>query len=105
MTTKINSTWTDDHLPCVSFTHNNRYFEIWWTDPALYGKLDLVEDGDITIELALKKYPQLLRVIQDPTDVENLKDLMDDIEGDDKISFSTDAGWISWFKNGKPAKD
>jgi hypothetical protein len=104
MATKLQSVWTDDHLPCVSFYHNNNYFEVWWTDPALGGKIEMVEEGDVSIEKAFKKYPELLKIVLDPTN-EETKEWLDDEEDDydgDKVSWCTPVGMVSWFKNGNP---
>lgn len=55
---KLGHTFTDDHLPCFGFKYGTTNYELWWTSDSLYGKLELVESGDITLKLACKKYPQ-----------------------------------------------
>jgi hypothetical protein len=94
---KITGEWRDDHLPCVSFEHNGTNFMICWTDAALIGKLQLVEDGDVTIETALKREQILLSIINDPfnvVDSENCERIDErDIDGD--LVYSTDLGHIT----------
>lgn len=81
--------WSDDHLPCFSFEHNNRSFELWWSSSALEGKLELVEDGDIPIEKAFKDLPQTLKVINNPDLDDGDSEIEFEREGDKK-SYGTE---------------
>ena len=103
MSTKVIATWSDDHLPCFSFEHEGKYFELWWTDEKLVGRLEMVEEGDITIEKVFKKYPEILTIIQDPTS-EKVKEYWDDEydESSEEFEFSVNAGMLRWCKNGNP---
>lgn len=83
----VGDVWTDDHLPCFAVTIDNNEFEVWWTSPDMYGKLELVRDGDITLERALKKYPELLKVLKNPVDPE-------DINEDGRQNWYTDGGCV-----------
>lgn len=58
--------WTDDHLPCFSFEHEGKKFSINWSDRSIIGRIEMIGEGDITIEKALKKYKGLLAVIKNP---------------------------------------
>lgn len=69
------NTWTDDHLPCVGFDHNGFHFNIYWTEKDVYGKLDLVESGDVPLEKALKKYPAMLAIINNPLNCPESEDI------------------------------
>lgn len=95
---KIINEWTDDHLPCISFEHGGNKFEINWTDTTLVGKLQLVEDGDVTLERALKKYPSVLNIIQNPYDCvfaspEEGERVEEEEEG--AATYETDFGFIT----------
>ena len=89
---RVLTQWTDDHLPCFCFEHNEYLFEVWWSDRALVGKLEMVEDGEITLEKALKKYPDLLKIVTDP--INNDVELDDEVGEDGKRTYQTEAGYV-----------
>ena len=87
---KITNTFTDDHLPCVEFTLDGKNIDIWWTDDRLVGKLALVEEGMISLEKAMKNYPQTLKAILTGENPE---------EEEDKSVWYTDSGCLMIYKN------
>ena len=96
-------TWSDDHLPCVSFEAGANTFEVWWTDKNLAGRLEMASEGDVTIEVALKKFNELRIIIADPfaainTMPDNVTDERD-IGGD--LSFDIDCGWVKVYPTTK----
>ena len=90
-------TWSDDHLPCVSFKKEGVLFMVWWTEGSLIGKLELVADGDVALEVALKKHPTLLTILANPFDTETDEDIdrtdERDIDGD--LSYNTPIGMVT----------
>lgn len=114
---KIICTWRDDSLPCIMFEHNNRQFSMWWTSPSLENKLQMVADEDVTLEVALKRVPQLLFLINNP-DKQQMLDKFDDVECEDEeedqherdaqgIDFTIDLniGWVKVYKVGFDATE
>lgn len=93
------NTWTDDHLPCVGFNHNGFNIDICWTEKDVYGKLELVESGDITLEKALKKYPDMLAILNNPLNCpesETIEVIEAEARGDDTVAeYIIDHGYIS----------
>jgi hypothetical protein len=87
------NTWSDDHLPCVSFEHNNTTFEVWWTEKSLAGRLEMVRDGDVTLEVALKKWPDFIAIVNDPFNVEET-DTIEREEDDGQLSYNIEIGWV-----------
>ena len=91
--------WTDDHLPCVGFDHNGFHIEVNWTEKDVYGKLELVESGDITIEKALKKYPHMLAIINNPRNCPESGDIEvveADARSDDTLAeYIIDHGYVN----------
>lgn len=96
--TNIN-TWSDDHLPCVSFEAGSNTFEVWWTDKNLAGRLEMASEGDVTLEVALKKFKELATIVADPlAAINTLPDNVTDernIGGD--LSFNIDCGWVKVY--------
>ena len=95
------TTWTDDHLPCVGFEHNGVKFEVCWTIPSLFGRLEVIEECGITIEDGLKKYPALLTIINNPFDTKSTDDESIDRDDSDfassdgnKAAYHTDIGYV-----------
>lgn len=88
--------WTDDHLPCVSFETNGTTIQVNWTERSLVGRLEMVEDGDIPLELALKKYPSLLTIINDPFNVQDGEGItrVDEREEDGDLCYDIDLGLV-----------
>ena len=96
----VTGNWTDDHLPCVSFKHNGTTFEVLWTSRDLIGRLQLVEEGSVTVEAALEKYKGLLAVINNPLNASFAS--TDEGEPEDKAfweegqaEYQTDAGYVT----------
>jgi hypothetical protein len=89
-------TWSDDHLPCVSFDHNNVNIEVWWTEKALAGRLEMVEEGDTTLGVALKKWPDLLSIINNPFDTQESDTIerVDERDIDGDLSYNIDIGYV-----------
>lgn len=90
-------TWTDDHLPCVSFEHNGVTFEVLWTEKSLAGRLEMVADGDVTLEVALKKWPDLLAIINNPFDTEDSTTISREDERDTggELFYNTEIGGVT----------
>jgi hypothetical protein len=84
---KRTTEWTDDHLPCVGFEHNGFEFEVCWTSRSLCGKLEMIEDGDVPLEKGLKRFPSLLKIINNPLNTESTAD--GDIDRDDDCEEGT----------------
>ena len=63
----IVDTWTDDHLPCVKFEHNDTTFELWWTSDYVVSALEYAEESP----KAAKKVADLMKLINDPDKIEN----------------------------------
>lgn len=89
----ITNEFEDDHSPCVEFTWKGIKHEIWWTDGRLIGKLELVQDGTITLSKALAKYPQTLKAI-------TTHEKPDDNE-DSKLVWYSDAGCLTIYVGDK----
>ena len=93
-------TWIDDHLPCASFDAGGNTFEVWWTDNKLAGRLEAASEGDISFEVALKKYKGLSTIVANPTAaISTMPDNVND-EHDGYLSFNIDCGWVKVY----PAK-
>lgn len=91
--------WTDDHLPCVGFEHNGFDIDVCWTAIDLYGKLDMVESGDVAIEIALKNYPDLLAILNDPLNCPESDGIevvgVDDLSDDSVAEYMIDIGYVN----------
>lgn len=104
---KMLGTWTDDHLPCFGFEHNGLCYAISWTDASLVGRIELVQEGSITIEKAFAKFPGMLRLLStaepfahdwNDTDPKELE-LDEDVEEGEPLSFQADVGFVQVFRN------
>lgn len=93
---KIIKTWTDDHLPCVSFMHNDKKYELCWTERGFVGRLELVQEGDVTLEKAAKKYPELLAAL-------NGKLAHEELDDKNNLVWYLDAGCLTQVVN-KPKR-
>lgn len=94
---KILNTWRDDKLPCIEFEHNGQVYQVLWTSPKLEGKLELVQDGDVSLEVALRLYPELLKALNG--DVEGLDRLDREEDSEDEEFdnvYNIDAGILQW---------
>jgi len=95
MLMKILNEWTDDHLPCVNFEHEGNTFEIWWTDSRLVGRLEMVEEGDLSLDKALKSYPNLKQLMENPTVVpDGAEDAAGEGELQGDLEINMDAGFV-----------
>lgn len=92
---KINSTWSDDHLPCVEFELNSKTYDLCWTGHGLLGKLELVESGDITLETALKNDKDLLSALRGTLEVEETN------EDTGEQIWYVDSGCLTLYVEGK----
>lgn len=87
-------TWTDDHLPCMSFVTDTHNIEVWWSDKNLASRLEMASEGEITIEAALKNHNELRNIITDPVAATlSLPDSVDEVVGD-TLSFNIECGWV-----------
>jgi hypothetical protein len=90
---QITNTYTDDKMPCVEFNHNGHKFELTWTNANLIACLELVQDGAIELTAALKKYPTILAIINNPTD-ENHPDF-DQVNDAGQYEYCTSVGYMT----------
>lgn len=97
--------WSDDHLPCVSFTVDANTFEVWWTDKNLAGRLEMASEGDVTLEVALKKFKELNTIITDPYAAINTMpdNVTDERDEGGELSFDIDCGWVKVYPATKEA--
>lgn len=66
---KITDEFTDDHLPCVAFSHVGLDFELCWTSNKIIGRLDMIETDDLPLTSLAKVSKTFCAVLTDPYSV------------------------------------
>ncbi len=94
MSIKITKTFTDDHIECVGFLYNSQYFELMWCGGEFVGRLRMIEEDELTLKKALKKYPEFLAALNGD------ESLIDD-KSENEITYQTDAGYLTLYVDGK----
>lgn len=96
---QVTNTYTDDKLPCVEFTHNGVEYELWWTSHKLVAALEMVSEGEVELEKALKKYPDLVEMLNNPFNAEHADfDGMDENEyaqNVERFQYCMDFGYLT----------
>ena len=67
---EITNQYTDDHAPCLDFTHNGREFSLLWTSRSTASALEYFEESN----KARKKIKPLVEMIENPDSVEDEDD-------------------------------
>lgn len=98
----ITSTYTDDHLPCVDFDYGDNGYSLCWTDHALIARLEAVQDGEMSLKVACKKYPILAEILNNPLAEKFNEDGQEiiperDEERQDEIQYFISCGCLTCF--------